>query len=325
MEALAASEGKRARAANSLHVMTRTRVSAWPSLWGSIALAACAAAPPARASAKKELVVWGVFKTEGWKRAYAEFQRRHPEIRLVTTATGGRMDEQKLMCGIAGGSPPDCINQDRFSIGGWAARDAFRALDDLIERDRREPDGIWVEDFYAACWQEAMSEGRVYAIPNTTDDRLLYYNEDLLRKAGYVDPRGNVVPPRTWAELKDYAVRLTRRNARGEIEQIGFIPNYGNSWLYLYGWQNGGRFMSPDGRMCTLNDPRIVEALEYVVEVYDALGGVEETDAFAASFQTGELDPFLTGKVAMVINGNWNLDLIARHKPDMNFGIAPAP
>ena len=317
-------EGSGRAAANSAGAMESTRTRAWTAV-GAAAMALALVTVPSLAAARTELVVWGVFTTEGWKRAFAEFQRRHPEIDLITTATGGRMDEQKLMCGIAAGDPPDCINQDRFSIGGWAARDAFRPLDDLIARDREAPDAIHPEDYYTACWQEATYEGKVYAIPNTTDDRVLYYNEDLLRRAGYVDAHGNVVPPRTWDELEAYAVRLTRRNDGGEIEQIGFIPNYGNSWLYLYGWQNGGHFMSPDGRTCTLNDPRIVEALQYVVDVYDALGGVEKTDAFAASFQAEELDPFLTGKVAMVINGNWNLDLIARYKPDMNFGVALAP
>ncbi|MFQ6131360.1 MAG: extracellular solute-binding protein [Armatimonadota bacterium] len=302
----------------------------WSRALASAVVAAAALLVAAHGAAQEqrtELVVWGVFNTEGWRRAFAEFERRHPEIELIASTTGGRMDEQKLMCGIAGDAPPDVINQDRFSIGGWAARGAFMALDDFIARDQELglPDAINPEDFYSACWMEASYEGKAYAIPNNTDDRVLYYNEDLLRKAGYVDAEGDVVPPRTWAELREYALRLTERDEEGRITRIGFIPNYGNSWLYLYGWQNGGRFMSDDGRTCTLNDPRIVEALTYVTEVYDSLGGVKETDAFAASFQAGELDPFLTDKVALVINGNWNLDAIGRHRPDMNFGVAPAP
>jgi ABC-type sugar transport system permease subunit/ABC-type glycerol-3-phosphate transport system substrate-binding protein len=272
-----------------------------------------------------ELVIWGVWNREGWRKCFDEFELRHPDIKLVTSATGGRMDEQKLMCGIAGGAPPDCINQDRFSIGGWAARGAFLQLDEYIERDRNEPDGVRPGDFYKACWDEVMYQGHVYAIPINTDDRALYYNEDLLRQAGYVDAQGNVVPPRTWEELKAYALKLTERDANGKITRIGFIPNYGNSWLYLYAWQNGGEFMSPDGKRCTLDAPANVQALQYVTDVYDALGGAEEVNGFAASFQTGELDPFLIGKVAMVINGNWHLEAIARYKPDLHFGVVPAP
>ena len=277
------------------------------------------------AAAKTELVVWGVWNTEGWKRVFAEFERRHPDIDLVTSTSGGRMDEQKLMCGIAGGAPPDVINQDRFSIGGWAARGAFLALDELIERDRGKPDAIVSDDFYSACWDEVRYEGRVYGIPLNTDDRALYYNEDILAQAGYVDEHGRARPPRTWAELKQYATKLTQHDERGNITRIGFIPNYGNSWLYLYGWQAGGEFLSADGRTCTLNDPRIAEALTWCTDVYDALGGAEKVNGFAATFQTGEQDPFVTGKVALVINGNWNLEAIARYAPDLHFGVAPAP
>jgi multiple sugar transport system permease protein len=279
----------------------------------------------ARPAAPTELVIWGVWNREGWRKCFDEFERRHPDIRLVTSASGGRMDEQKLMCGIAGGAPPDCINQDRFSIGGWAARGAFLALDDHIARDRDKPDAVRPEDFYKACWDEVLYQGHVYAIPINTDDRALYYNEDLLRQAGYVDAQGNVVPPRTWEELKAYSLKLTERDASGKITRIGFIPNYGNSWLYMYAWQNGGEFMSPDGTHCTLDAPANVGALQYITDVYDALGGAEEVNGFAASFQTGELDPFLIGKVAMVINGNWHLEAIARYKPDLHFGVVPAP
>jgi len=279
----------------------------------------------AEADKPTELVIWGVWNREGWRKCFDEFERRHPDIKLVTSASGGRMDEQKLMCGIAGGAPPDCINQDRFSIGGWAARGAFLALDDYIERDRDKPDAVRPEDFYKACWDEVVYEGHVYAIPINTDDRALYYNEDLLRQAGYVDAQGKVVPPRTWQELKAYSLKLTERDASGKITRIGFIPNYGNSWLYMYAWQNGGEFMSPDGKRCTLDAPANVGALQYITEVYDALGGAEEVNGFAASFQTGELDPFLIGKVAMVINGNWHLEAIARYKPDLHFGVVPAP
>jgi multiple sugar transport system substrate-binding protein len=73
------------------------------------------------------------------------------------------------------------------------------------------------------------------------------------------------------------AVAMTERDARGTIQTIGFIPNFGNSWLYLYGWQAGGEFMSADGRTCTLNSPEIVRALEFMTRIYDRLGGASRT------------------------------------------------
>lgn len=273
------------------------------------------------------LVVWGVQLSEETKIEEArvrEFERRHPGVRVSMLSMGaGGMNPQKLMTAIVGKSPPDVVHQDRFTIGDWASRDTFRPLNDLIERDRDKPYGVRPEDYYPATWKEATYRGKVYAIPSNTDDRALYYNRKAFREAG-LDPDR---PPQTWEELREYAVRLTKYNPDGTFARAGFIPNFGNSWLYLYSWQNGGEFMSPDGRTCTMDNPYTVEALEYMTSVYDALKGAEKLDAYQRGFAAlpPEMDPFIIGRVAMKIDGDWFLQSLARYAPDMDFGVAPAP
>ena len=352
----------------------------------------------AAATPAEELIVWGVPKDRGLMAALRLFEAEHPGWEVVTSVgSSGGMDPQKLMCGIAGGRPPDMLQQDRFAVGEWAVRDAFLPLDGFIAESIEEEawasravaalragrgeeamtlwrnlevrlagrgpsralgatrelmranasgqpneallsaadelaglvQGIHPDRFFDACWQEACfgqgDQRRVFAIPNSTDDRALYYNEDLLERAGFVDASGKVQPPRNWLELKEYAVKLTERDADGNMTRLGFAPNFGNSWLYIYGWLNGGQFMSDDGRTCTLDDPRIEEALAYMVETYDALGGIEQVDAFQSGFQQGEFDPFFTGKVAMKVDGNWTLNRIADFAPGLRFGVIPTP
>ncbi|MBW3623584.1 MAG: extracellular solute-binding protein [Armatimonadetes bacterium] len=295
---------------------------------GALLLLACmmglsgAVVAPAHAQKRVKLVVWGLQsseETKGQDAQVAEFERRNPHIDVSLLSMGaGGMDPQKLMTSIAGGVPPDLINQDRFTIGDWASRDTFMALDDLI---RTNPGPIQAKDYYPAAWNEALYRGKVYAIPSGIDDRALYYNRKLFREAG-LDPDR---PPLTWEELEQYAVRLTKKNPDGSYKSIGFIPNYGNSWLYLYSWQNGGEFMDPTGRKATLANPYTKEALDYMVRVYDKLGGVERVNAYQAGFQGNALDPFFIDKVAMKIDGNWVLNNIARYAPDLDFAVAPAP
>ncbi len=50
-----------------------------------------------------------------------------------------------------------------------------------------------------------------------------------------------------------------------------------------------------------------------------------KVDQFQAGFQGGALDPFVTGKVAMKIDVENSVNIIARFNPDLNFGVAPAP
>src|SRR5437867_3526317 len=218
-------------------------------------------APLARgapASKPVKLVVWGLpsgEETKGLDAAIREFERRNPRIAVQNLSMGaGGMNAQKLMTSIVGNVPPDLVHQDRFTVGDWASRDTFTPLDGFIARDRG-PDPIRSEEFYPACWSEAMYHGHLYAVPFSTDDRGLYWNKALFREAG-LDPEK---PPQSWDELLSDAKRLTKMRPDGSFEQIGFIPivpGFSNSWLYLYNWQNGGEFMSPDGRRCTLDNPQ---------------------------------------------------------------------
>ncbi len=287
-------------------------------------------AASAQAAAQRELHVWVNELDRGREVALRIFESRHPDLRIVLSMYRQGNDAQKLMTAVVGGAPPDVVTQDRFSIGEWASRGALLRLDDLIERTRAAEQaggaqGIDPADFYPACWAEGVYQGAVYGIPFSSDARALYYNEDLLRQAGFVDAEGQVVPPRDWDELRHYAVRLTQRDAAGRLTVLGFAPNYGNSWLYLYGWLNGGEFMVDDGRRVTLDDPRIIEALAYMRELYEAVGGVHAVDAFVSAATGPESDPFATGRLAMKIDGDWNLSFLTEYHPNMRFGVAPPP
>jgi len=386
---------------------------------------------------------------EIYRDAIERFERDNPEYKVIVGNAAIRNatdDPQRFLTGVAGGVPPDVIYFDRYAIAEWASRGAFEPLDAFIERDLREVakteeqleqaerrgdrpavarltarlerlrrDLVDPSDFYKPTWEEAQydrdRDGRPeqYGIPAAVDDRVLYYNEALLKKAGFVDEDGNVRPPRTWEELltklvdardgrlteantlicqsvdfvqagvkkgdhicldpaglpriakvaevvsahelkirilgleysrpqqdvwfkifkgDSYLIKLSGWDRQGVLLRIGLAPvsaRAGNSWLYLFGWQNGGTFMSPDGTECTLDDPRIVEALQWLTDCYDALGGYSTVSAFESVYQGGWLDPFLTGKIAMRIDGNYFLVLIGQYRRHMRFGVAPAP
>ncbi len=274
-----------------------------------------------------KLVIWGMdtgAEAVDGKARVAEFERRHPNIEVSALSMGaGGMNPQKLMTAIVGGVPPDLVQQDRFTIGDWASRGAFRPLGDLLARDAARGDALAVRqaDYVPATWAEAVYRGEVYAIPNTTDVRFLFYNKALFREAG-LDPER---PPQTWDEMLQAAKRLTLREPSGAFRRIGLIPAFGQGWLYLWSWQNGGEVLSPDGRTCTLANPQTVGALGAMVSWYDAQGGVDAINTFAGGFGAEEQDPFLTGKLAMRVDGDGFVNTIARFKPDLDFGVVPAP
>jgi len=288
--------------------------------------------PGSEARGKIKLTVWGMplaDDNKGFAAQIAEFERRNPDIDVTVLSMGaGAMNPQKLLTAIIGKAPPDMLLQDRFTIGDWASRGAFMPLDELIAKDSAAPDGIRKTEFYPACWNEAVYHGKVYAIPAGTDDRVLFWNRELFRKAAPKLRKMGLDPnraPRTWSELKKYAVALTEKRPGGGYARVGFLPNFGNSWLYLYSWQMNGELMSADGKRCTLANPRTEAALQYMVDIYDALGGMEALSKFQSGFFSEAQDPFFLGKVAMKVDGNWFIGNIAKYRPTMDFGVAPPP
>ncbi|HWD39304.1 MAG TPA: extracellular solute-binding protein [Fimbriimonas sp.] len=282
---------------------------------------------------QRDLVVWGVNlgpDSKGDQAVIREFGKRHPDInvRVLTMGAGG-MDPQKLMTAIVGNVAPDVILQDRFTLSDWASRNAFRPLDDLIARDKgKDPLCPTPEQYYPATWAEASYGGKVYGIPSGADDRILYYNKALfakhaddLRKAG-LDPNR---PPKTWSQLLAYGKALTEFNPDGSLKVAGFMPNYGNSWLYMYAFQTDASFMSADGKTCTLDSDYSEEALKFMVDGYDQIGGYERAKAFESGFLQRQNDPFMTGKVAMKIDGNWILDDMSRFHPEIEVGVSEPP
>ncbi|RYG22816.1 ABC transporter substrate-binding protein, partial [bacterium] len=306
---------------------------------------------------KRDLVIWGIAvgpETKGQVAVIREFQRRHPEINVRVLSMGaGNMDPQKLLTSIVGNVAPDVINQDRFSISDWASRGAFQSMDAYLERDKNDPLAPKPEQYYPAPWEEATYEGKIYGIPTGADDRILVWNKkifdegaDKLRQAG-LDPNR---APRTWTEVLKYGRALTEWNTDGSLKRAGFMPNFGNSWLYMYGFQNNAEFMSADRRKCTIQSPEAEEAMRFMIAGYDLLmketkiedalqymkdgtgplatskkSGYERAKAFESGFLGKENDAFVTGKVAMKVDGSWILNDISRYAPQTQIKGDPAP
>lgn len=294
-----------------------------------LALLGCGCSP--QPTGKRVITFWGVDQDDkGSAAVVREFERIHPDIEVKVLNMGaGGMNPQKLMTSIVGRVPPDIIYQDRFTISDWASRGAFRPLDDLIARDKgKDPLTPTADKFYPAAWEEASYEGHAYAIPARVDDRALYWNRgifrqnaDRLRAAG-LDPER---APRTWSELLAYSKVLTLDNPDGSPKQFGYVPNYGNSWLYIYAFENNARFLTADGRKCTLDSPEVREALDYMKQGYSVIGGYERFDAFQSGALGNENDQFIAGKIAMKVDGDWILDGLSQYGPTLDLGVAPPP
>jgi multiple sugar transport system permease protein len=295
---------------------------------------------PARPDGRQQIVVWNLMMLgPNIELALHQFEVENPQYKVVyssSVAPDTTTDGQRLLTAIAGGVPPDMMMFDRYAIPEWAARGALTNLGPFIAAQKpNDPDRIDLSAYYPWTVREGsyLKPGtsgtpELFGIPASVDCRLLFSNAIQLQQAGMVDPAtGQARSPRTWEELRAVARKLTitDRNT-GRIVRLGFAPNVGNSWLYMYAWEAGGELLSADGTKVTFDTPPVRRALRFMVELFDDAGGVSKVNAFESSFQEDSpLDPFLTGQVSMKIDQTWALQQMINWKPDMDFLTAPAP
>jgi multiple sugar transport system permease protein len=270
------------------------------------------------------LVWWaGNGQDPGFMAIKDAYMQRFPNVTIQYEKEADHLKPENLVAGVLAGTAPDATRFADAGLGDWAAKGALLVLDDRLKKSQFFKPG----DFYPRLLESGKWAGKFYAIPFLTDTRPLFWNKEAFKTAG-LDPEQ---APRNWDDLKDFTLRLTRRQG-GSYERVGFIPLFGNSWLYLFGWLNGAEPVqfSPDGTKvrCTLNDAKWVQALEYIVSIYTALGGKESLDAWLREAHgSGAQHALLTGRLAMMITTDTFGGTFGQYAPDMDYGFAlpPAP
>ncbi|MDI7247109.1 MAG: ABC transporter substrate-binding protein [Bacillota bacterium] len=266
-----------------------------------------------------EIALWHDWTGEGGDGVVAvvdAFNKSQSNIVVKATVTPDL--GTKLLASVAGRVPPDVVLFDRYMTGQYASRDALTPLDTYIARDKMDPGA-----FFEACWNETVYRGKVYSIPFETNSRVLMYNKRLFKEAG-LDPSK---PPETWDDLVRYSHALTKRDEKGRLVQVGFVPIWNGVSLVHYLWQCGGDAFNADATRVTFNGPEGVEALEWVVSLVNYYG-YDNLVSLAAGFGSHLSDPFYTGKVAMKSEGCWMLSDMRRYAPNLvanDLGVAPLP
>lgn len=104
-------------------------------------------------------------------------------------------------------------------------------------------------------------EGRLIAMPLFTDAGVLYYRKDLLDKHG-------LSPPKTWAELKDIAERVTALEHEANPDLAGYVwqgKAYEGLTCNALEWINshgGGTIIDEKSGAVTVNNPKAAAALK---------------------------------------------------------------
>ena len=242
------------------------------------------------------------------------FAKENPGTKVSPIYAGSYQDTiVKALTAHKSGQPPVTsvlLSTDMFTL---IDEDAIVPIDNFIKTD---DDRKWLKSFYPAFMLNSQSGGKTWGVPFQRSTIVMYYNKDMLKEAGISRP------PETWAELADAAKKLTKKDASGKTTQYGVqIPSSGFPYWLFQGLaiQNGVAMANDAGSAVKYDDPAVVEALQYWVDL--AKSGSHPPGI--VEWGTTPKD-FFEKKVAMMWTTTGNLTNV-KNNAKFDFGVAMLP
>lgn len=169
------------------------------------------------------------------------------------------LDQMLIMA--SSGKAPDCAQIHGSMMSALVASGALEPLDTLISGETKD-------DFYENVLTPLIYHGKIMGIPWIPSPDVLYYNKELLKKAGYQEP------PKTSEELYGMAEAIGQLETNGEEEKIyglgiGSKKLPGTGYQFLpYLWAEGGNIVDEQGNV-TMDTPEMKIVLKRTGEMMD--------------------------------------------------------
>ncbi len=169
---------------------------------------------------------------------FVAYEALHDKIVTAATSKAGTYDVVLM----------DCI---------WPAE--FAAAEFILDVTDRIPDDVR-KDIWPGAMESVMYQGKVYGMPWLNDVLYLYYNEEMLKEAGYD------APPKTWNELLEMSMAAKEKG----LVEYPFIEYFqqdeGLTIAYAYYlFAFGGKFFNEDNTPA-FNSPEGLAALQFMVD-----------------------------------------------------------
>ncbi|HEY6631330.1 MAG TPA: extracellular solute-binding protein [Rhizobiaceae bacterium] len=261
----------------------------------------------AGAAHSEETVVWWDFLSGGdgvrMKQLISDFNAAHAgKIKIdATTLEWGTPFYAKVQTSAAVGEAPDVMTYHASRIPLALTQGVL----DEITADDWSKMGLSEADFAPATWNAVTSDGKQYAVPLDTHPIVLYYNRDLLKKAGVLGDDGK---PKGMGSKDEFTATLKALKDAGVQFPLGSVTADGNFMfrtVYSLMCQQGGELMTGDEFLAGDNAGKLQNALATLSDWTEA--GLQST----YTDYPATVALFTSGEAAMMINGVWEVPTMA--------------
>lgn len=236
---------------------------------------------------------------------------------------------EKITVLAASDNPPDIYNYDGPTTQTYALQGILRPMDDAIPVS-------YQEDLLPADKEMLSYEGQLYS-PGYAEATLgLFYNEDLVKKAGVAPPK-QIDEAWTWPEALQ-AFKQCQQGPPGDASVWGLAPSElgdgspGFSYRDLLFARSAGDptapedsslyktfyALAPDGTSAEgwLNTPEAVEADQFYQDLFNKYGVVSKA---------GVPNLFIDGKACFNLVPSWYIGALEGANVKFKWGVTPMP
>ncbi|MFP5298429.1 MAG: ABC transporter substrate-binding protein [Actinomycetota bacterium] len=284
------------------------------SWWACIALLTAACSQGGSAASDGTVVFQFAGEAEEtaiYRQLISTFEETHPDIDVRAVPIAEKDEHlQKLATSFAGGNPPDVFLVNFREYSQFVARGAIEPVEPHLDEA-----GIDLADYYEAPVEAFTYEGTLQCMPQNVSSLVVYYNEDLLDRAGLSRPQEGW----DWEEFRRYALALN--DPADGVRGLGIEPNVIR--LAPFVWSNGGDIVDDleTPSRFTLDTPEAREAIGFLV------GLVREDEVVPTEDEISAQDletRFVTGKLGMRLSSRRETPFF-RESVDLRWDVAPLP
>ncbi len=163
--------------------------------------------------------------------------------------------------------------------------------------------------------QSVCYNGQYFAVPLDTHFHMLYYNKDILSRAGLLNPDGT--PKLEEATPDGFIHFLQQIHSRvPEVQPLAInTPYFQESFLDLY-YEAGGALLSPDLKKAAVYNDKAVQVITFYQQLFaEGLSDLKDKTPW---------DSFYNGQAGMWFGGVWEAGHHLANK-SLNIGIMPIP
>ncbi len=246
-----------------------------------------------------------------------DYVAANPDVSIHPIYAGSYTEAAtKAITAARGGNAPQLSVIGAADMFSLIEEDIIEPFDAYVTDAEKE---TWIGGFYPSFMQNSQAGGKTWGIPFQRSTPVMYWNKEAFAAAD-LDPE---VPPANWAELVEMGKKLTKKDANGNVTQWGVrIPSAGFPYWLFQGLTtpNDVILANADGNVTNFDDPKVVEALEFLVAM-----SKEHKIMAEGSIDWGATPKaFFEGESAIIWTTTGNLVNITNNAP-FDFGVAMLP